>query len=1308
MATLLLTAGAAALTSGAAAWVTTAVGALATIAGGYIDARLFGPGVQKSEGPRLDSLQVQASTEGAPIPEMAGRVRLAGQIIWATKFREVAKTEKQGGKGGGGGVGTTTYSYYANFAVALCEGKIDRIGRIWADGKPLDRKGLILRVHKGGLSQSPDSLIEGIEGSANTPAYRGTAYVVFENFAIAKFGNRIPQLNFEVLRRVSPTDGSGLEDIVEAVTVIPGAGERVYDTVIETRDLGGGGSQPENAFSGQGTADWNVALDDLQDSLPNVGTVLLVVGWFGDDLRAGHCSVRPKVEVSSKTTTPDAWKVHGITRSGALVVSTVDGRPAYGGTPSDDSVVRAVRDLKARGFSVVFYPFLFMDIAAGNTLPDPWTGSTGQPVYPWRGRITCDPAPGQPGTVDKTGAATSQISGFFGAVTRSQISVSVNGSTNVVTTSYSGPSEWSFRRFILHYARLCDAINGVAPNAIDGFIIGSELRGLCQVRDSGTHFPAVDRLKDLAADAKTILGSGVKVGYAADWSDYGRYQPGDGSGDLFFHLDPLWADTNIDFIGIDLYVPLSDWRDGPHLDATAGATSIYQRSYLQSNIEGGEYFDWYYASDADRDAQTRTPITDGAYGKPWVYRAKDVRNWWLNQHFNRPGGVQSGSATALTPQSKPIWFTEFGVPSVDKGTNQPNVFYDPKSSESALPYYSKGNRDDLIQRRGVEALLKYWSAGSGNNPVSSVYGGRMIGTIAVWTWDARPYPAWPARTDAWGDGPLWPLGHWLTGKIGLADLGALVAERCARVGFTAIDVSGLFGVVTGCVRDQPISPRAEIEMLMNAFAFDAIESEGVIRFVPRGRASVVSIEIGDCVLPERGELATLVRAEETELPDIVSITFIDGNGDYQSGSIAASRLAGWSERKSDLSLALVMDELQAQTIADRALAEAWIGRESARFGLPPALIALDPGDALDLVVDGRPRSLRLTRISDSGPRTVEAQRTEAAIYSTPLPGIVPPVFVPPAVYGRALLEIMDLPLLEDSDVPYAPYVAASSSPFAGVTVLDSPTGADFAVDTTLPVRAIVGETIFDFYSGPTDYFDVVNTLRVKVYSGELASVSEETILSGRSNALALLNPGGDWEIVQFCNADLVDTATYDLTRLLRGRLGTEHAMAAPLPAGSAMVVLNGAVNQLQAALAERGQSRFYKWGPTALDLSDPAWQQEIFVARAVGLMPWAPVHVIGTRTGAGDLSISWVRRTRLGGVWADGTDVPLNEESERYEIDILNGPTVVRTIAVTGPAATYTAAQQTADFGTPQSSIAVRVYQLSATVGRGGPAIATL
>lgn len=1319
MAVLLLTAAASALTAGASAFVQLAAAAVATAAGAYIDGRLFGAsGNSKQEGPRLDSLTVQASTEGAALPEIAGRVRIAGQIIWATKFKEVAttKTESAGGKGGGGAsVSTTTYAYFANFAVGLCEGPIDRIGRIWADGKIMDLKGVTWRVHRGTATQDPDSLIEGIEGADNAPAYCGTAYVVFENLALADFGNRIPQLTFEVFRRVSPADGSGLEDLIEAVTLIPGAGERTYDPVIVTRDLGGGVTFPENAFAGQADADWTVSLDDLQASLPNLKTVFLVVGWFGDDLRCGLCTLRPKVEVTAKTTSPFAWMVHGLARASATTVSTVDGKPAYGGTPSDDAVVRAIRDLKARGIGVVVYPFVFMDIPTGNSLPDPWTAANGQPAYPWRGRITSSPAPGRPGTADKTAAAATQVASFFGSVTRGQISVSVNGTTNVVTTSYSGPNEWSYRRFILHYARLAAAINAIAPGAITGFLIGSELRALVGLRDSSSHFPAVDHLKTLAADAKAILGSGVKIGYAADWSDWNGHRPSDGSGDLFFHLDPLWSDANIDFIGIDLYAPLSDWRDGmAHLDAEAGALSIYDHAYLQSNIEGGEDYDWYYASDADRDSQTRSAITDGAHGKPWVWRAKDVRHWWLNQHFHRPGGVESATPTDWVPQSKPIWFTEVGVPSIDKGTNQPNVFYDPKSSESAFPHFSRGTRDDLIQRRGLEAVLGYWRVGAGHNPVSTVYSGRMIATAAVWTWDARPYPAWPARTDAWSDGVLWPYGHWLTGKIGLADLSALVAERCARVGFADVDVSGLTGVVVGYVRDRPMSPRAELEMLMQAFAFDAVESDGQISFVPRGRQPVLSVAADECVAPDggssgnAGETILLTRAQETDLPDIVSVGFIDGNENYQTGSVASSRLAGWSDRKSDMSFALVMDDIAATNIADRVLAESWIGRESAKLALPPSLIALDPGDVINLNVGGRARAFRLTRIVDGVARDCELTRAEAAVYAPALPGTLAPTISVPPTYGAALLAILDLPVLSDADLPWTLHAAVTSSPFAGIAVLDSATGSSFKLDAELPLRATMGVTTAAFNAGTTTIWDRANTLSVKLHSGELSSRTEAEILAGSFNALAIANGDGQWEIVQFATATLTGADTYDLTLLLRGRLGTEHAIKPALAAGATVVLLDGAVGSLNAALSERGVARFYKWGPLPLAQSDPAFQQTTFTLKAVGLMPWSPVHVRASRNAAGDLSITWIRRTRYGGTWADGADVALNEESERYEVDIFNGANVVRTIASTTPAAGYSAAQQMADFGAVQSAVSVKVYQISATAGRGRAATATL
>src|SRR5262249_18611863 len=156
----------------------------------------------------------------------------------------------------------------------------------------------------------------------------------------------------------------------------------------------------------------------------------------------------------------------------------------------------------------------------------PYTGAAAQPAFPWRGRITCSPAPGTPGSPDQTAAAATQIAAFFA----------------------------QYRPMILHYARLCADAGGV-----DAFLIGSELRGLTRVRDGATSYPAVAALKTLAADVRAILGPDVKLGYAADWSEYNNHQTGGAA--VLFNLDPLWSDPHIDFIGIDNYLPLADDRD---------------------------------------------------------------------------------------------------------------------------------------------------------------------------------------------------------------------------------------------------------------------------------------------------------------------------------------------------------------------------------------------------------------------------------------------------------------------------------------------------------------------------------------------------------------------------------------------------------------------------------------------------------------------------------------------------------------------------------------------------------------------------
>ena len=305
----------------------------------------------------------------------------------------------------------------------------------------------------------------------------------------------------------------------------------------------------------------------------------------------------------------------------------------------------------------------------------------------------------------------------------------------------------------------------------------------------------MEALCELAAEVKVLLPS-AKVSYAADWTEYGAYVPPDASGDILFPLDALWAHEAIDFVGIDWYPPMGDWRDGAaHLDALAGFKAADDPDYLASQIAGGEGYDWYYADAEAREAQIRTPIIDTAHGEHWVFRAKDVSGWAGALHYPRPAGERAGAPTAWTSSMKPVRLSEIGFAAVDKAGNAPNLFLDPKSSESDLPPYSAGTRDDVMQARLLAAVLPHFEAGD------------LVEAAHVWAWDGRPFPAWPLRQDVWGDGPNWTRGHWLNGRSGLAPLSAVVAGICAAGGVAPVETGELDGVVEGYVLDG-VSSRA--------------------------------------------------------------------------------------------------------------------------------------------------------------------------------------------------------------------------------------------------------------------------------------------------------------------------------------------------------------------------------------------------------------------------------------------------------------------------------------------------------------------
>lgn len=1248
--------------------------------GQQIDARLMSGGTQRVEGPRLEALDVMTAQEGAGMPALEGRAAIAGQVIWATRLEEVKKTstEEVGGKGGGQEVESTEYQYFANFAVAICEGPVRAWGRVWADDKLIDVSQHVIRFYKGGEAQVADPLIVAKEGSA--PAYRGIAYVVFERFPLADFGNRLPQIKVEAWGR-----SGALEGLIRGVDLIPGSTEWGYmpDPVRKVSRSTSGevtGEYAENCHRYADTSDLALSLDNLAGVLPEAETVALVVAWFGTDLRAGQCRIEPRVEDKTKQTAPYSWRVAGLDRASAALVSRVAGKPAFGSSPDDRSVIRAIAELRRRGKRVVLYPFLMMDIPGG-TLPDP-DGNGTQGAYPWRGRIRA--------TAGQDVAA--EVAAFLGAATPAQFTAEGE------VVSYSGPAgDWGFRRFIYHLATLAQAAGGV-----DAFLIGSEMVGMTQSTAGGGSYPFVTGLKSIAAGVRSILPA-AKISYAADWSEYHSHRPADGS--IWFNLDPLWSDPNVDFIGIDNYFPLADWRDGSdHLDfnAEAGHVSQYDLDYLKSNIEGGEYFDWYYSNDADRLAQVRTPIADHL-GERWVWQQKAVRAWHGAAHHNRPGGVRSATPTAWSPSSKPVWFTEIGCPAVDKGANQPNLFPSAVSSEGAFPHFSAATRDDFAPRQFLRAALEWWRD-NGAGVVDP-------GDVLVWAWDARPWPEFPTQSSIWADGPDWTLGHWLNGRAGNAPAAEAIGRRLSQYhGLAAddFDVTSAHGQADGYAVSGAMPFRGYFQPFEVGLQIDAAEDGGRLTF--RSRRALVpaaSLTEADFCDPGDGATYTATRSAIEDVAREALVSFPGGDLDYRKIAARASLDAGPEDGVAEADLPLVLDVERGIVAAEAIIRQATDGRETISFALPPSRVEVKPGRLVAVRVDdGIARPYIVQKVTRGDVLRIEARSfAEGALAPSSAPRRQAPA---PLTFGARAVEVvfLDLPTLPGIDAPdHAGFAAAFAYPWpGGADVLrsaDPETG--FALNLRIGSPARIGATVTALTAGKPGIV-TGGEVEVEVYQGGLISRPLADVCNG-ANALAVQHAGG-WEVLQYVGAELIGVGRWRLSGLIRGQRGTEGVAAADLPAGARVVILDRAVVPLDMAPQDVGRLFHYRTGPTDADRATYSARSHTF--RGIGRRPFAPCHLRAVPQADG-LRLSWIRRTRIeGDAWPDGPgDVPVGEASALFRVEV--GPVggdAVRVVEVTSPRFDYSAAMRAEDGLT--GAFAFRVSQVSDGYGAGLPAALTV
>jgi hypothetical protein len=723
--------------------------------------------------------------DGFNLPKVYGKIRLEGNWLWQSTVRSQVVRSGSSGLGllsqalsmisglnifGAAGKQTTDVLYFQDFEVAICEGEVQSLDGVYLGEDWMDISRFNYNFYNGTSTQDK---------------YKNVAYIRFNNFPLHEFSNVIPNFTFEITRKPHYSKND-VADLVKGITVIPGSGEFVLDTKIQSKYAIEYGRKAyflgySNYNSLDAKSNALVSLDRMKAEFPNLEWVSPVICWFGTSLDVKNCQITPRVEEQYISTAPDEWSVRGVGRNGTNLISFDDkDRPNYGGTVADIAVVRYLQELKRRGYKVIFYPMVFMDL----------------PGKPWRGRLSGNYA---------------DVSSFFSKQ---------NG----------------YNQFILHYANLTKGL-------VDAFVIGSEMVGLTSITDGNGNFPAVNEFKNLAGLVRGVLGSGVKITYAADWSEYHHTNGG------WYNLDPLWMDANIDFIGIDAYFPLTN-------DVTE-SPSVEQ---IMQGWNSGEGYDFYYS---DGQRTQKEPL--GA-----AYAWKNLRWFIENEHWN-PNGQKS----VWRPKSKKIWFTEYGFPSVDGAANQPNVFYNPEAVDGSFPRKSKGLVDFTAQKNAIAATEQFWANNSD-----------IVEQKNLWTYDARPYPFFPALDSVWSDGNLWQYGHWVNGKFSQSNLADLVGDLLTASGFerSEFDVNLLQNItINGFKINSNKSLSDILSTLAMIYNFVYYEQNGVLIFASTDLLEAVDIDPSDILFTNDDKLIDLTTQTKFKTSfNSLEITYTDVSNYKQS------------------------------------------------------------------------------------------------------------------------------------------------------------------------------------------------------------------------------------------------------------------------------------------------------------------------------------------------------------------------------------------------------------------------------------------
>ena len=560
--------------------------------------------------------------------------------------------------------------------------------------------------------------------------------------------------------------------------------------------------------------------------------------------------------------------------------------------------------------------------------------------------------------------------------------------------------------------------------------------------------------------------------------------------------------------------------------------------------------------------------------------------------------------------------------------------------------------------------------------------------------------------------------------VSLAEIVARFLDK-AGVPSERYDVTDIADIsIPGYLIARQTTARNAFQDMLRVYQVDVLESDFKIKFLKRGQASIKTFDDSDYIfIGDTGEKVSSSRIFDSDLPEAFTIGFFDRNLDYSTGSQRAKRIfnptpAMFSRNQVGIDVPAVIDAQVAKQQAEINLFSAWNERQAFQLRTHLGNILLDPTDVVTLTLpSGRLQQARITESNIGADLTVElnllGQETDqhlSTIEGSSGSGLLPRTV---ATSEFIRLFLLDIPILIDTqEVPNRAHSVLhyamsgfQDGAFRRGTLYQSANGMDYT-EVGASISAASWGTALTALPDIQDFrgTDETSTLRVLMtYGGDnLESVSQSVLLNG-ANVAALQKSDGSVEVFQYRDVVQESVNTYLLSGLIRGIRGTD-TMAYNHTAGEIFLLLtSGTIQTATVNLDQIGVPQYFR----SVGPNQAFETAEVTIITPVGnsLKPYKPVHETAQASG-NDIILTWVRRTRVGGSFRDSVDIaPLSEDSELYEIDILDAPAgnIVRTITgLTSSTTTYTSSQQITDgFTPPLSSISIVVYQISGQVGRG-------